>query len=620
MPRSTKKRRRSRSARNIQKQQERKANALMEDLALFEELAVDIRNPRGRTRGFEENKLLLLALLATLKRHIANTDGAKKSIANEVCWTHVERDVAEDFHVGREYLYDLRKVFLEDVDAEDERTGAILVWDCDKRGGIGDSQKVDAEVLKDIATFVDDAHKDGESATNHKIRSYLEDKHGLTVSRRTVQRCLKRLGLAWKRGKPKKKTLTAYRKQAVKDYLVGLDRYVRHINSGNQNGYVFVYTDESYVHPSHCLKNSYFANGEEHMNRGTGKGRRLIILHAITADGPLVERDDAGVPIDDLHWNGDTPHPGERDTGEKKTCETLWLAQSHTGDYHDNMNSDMFMQWIETRLLPVFESTYPEKRMILVADNAPYHHKRKIGSLASLSKKQIIDLMVQHEVEWLELPLNDLRLEYLETLNETAREEIDRGDCIQIAFDPSLQRERAGRNPLIGNADELKVSFVNYVRDEKPDLLECKVESVLRERGHEILWTPPYCPDLQPIELFWAAGKNYVARWYTKGRSLKQTVQHLRDGWYGTFNRFGPKDPHRNVAVDCSKLVAKSIDMANTKFIPRCEGLSGTIGNLQDAEIAPDEPVVFPIDALVLDLTKEHAEDGDNVLNAIVNE
>ena len=116
-------------------------------------------------------------------------------------------------------------------------------------------------------------------------------------------------------------------------------------------------------------------------------------MHAITEDGPLVERDDAGIPIDDFVWNGDTPHPGEQDTGGKTMCEVLWLAQSHTGDYHDNMNSDMFMQWIETRLLPVFEKTYPGKVMVLVANNAPYHHKRRIGSLASLSNKL-----------WMEMP------------------------------------------------------------------------------------------------------------------------------------------------------------------------------------------------------------------------
>jgi hypothetical protein len=68
----------------------------------------------------------------------------------------------------------------------------------------------------------------------------------------------------------------------------------------------------------------------------SSKGRRLIILHAITTDGPLCDKDDSGKPVDDLKWKGDTCHPTKRDDG-KLTCETLWVAQSSSGDYHDNM-------------------------------------------------------------------------------------------------------------------------------------------------------------------------------------------------------------------------------------------------------------------------------------------
>ncbi len=43
--------------------------------------------------------------------------------------------------------------------------------------------------------------------------------------------------------------------------------------------------------------------------------------------------------------------------------------------------------------------------MVLVADNAPYHHKREIGSLASLSKKKLVELMMKHSVEYIDLPI-----------------------------------------------------------------------------------------------------------------------------------------------------------------------------------------------------------------------
>eukprot|EP00957_Ditylum_brightwellii_P094936 7229727-Ditylum_brightwellii.AAC.1 len=62
-------------------------------------------------------------------------------------------------------------------------------------------------------------------------------------------------------------------------------------------------------------------------NKGSGKGPRLIILHAITKDRPLCLRDDNELPVDNLTWNGQTPHPQDNDP-ENPTTELLWLATS----------------------------------------------------------------------------------------------------------------------------------------------------------------------------------------------------------------------------------------------------------------------------------------------------
>ena len=74
------------------------------------------------------------------------------------------------------------------------------------------------------------------------------------------------------------------------------------------------------------------------MNRKSGRGKRLIILHAITKDGPLAEKDPVtGKPVPcELKWSGDTPH--SISTGRKLTCEMFWIANSKVGDYHDNTN------------------------------------------------------------------------------------------------------------------------------------------------------------------------------------------------------------------------------------------------------------------------------------------
>jgi len=39
-----------------------------------------------------------------------------------------------------------------------------------------------------------------------------------------------------------------------------------------------------------------------------------------------------------------------------------------------------------------------------------------------------------------------------------------------------------------------------------------KVDEMAKIHGHEILRTPPYHPELQPIELGWVIVKNHIAR------------------------------------------------------------------------------------------------------------
>jgi hypothetical protein len=246
--------------------------------------------------------------------------------------------------------------------------------------------------------------------------------------------------------------------------------------------------------------------------------------------------------------------------------------------------------------------------MILVADNAAYHHKRVIGSLASLSKKKLIEMMVKYNVEYIDLPLTDSRLDFANDDDETIE---DRGDCLRIPFNPEEQKQTASQSkPLVANATELKVAFVSYLQDNRPDLLECQVEKRLKQGGHKVLWTPPYCPELQPIELFWAAGKNHAALMYFSKRTMKETVSHVREGWYGNGDTYPEGDLYRKAPVDCGKLFQECVTAAATKFIPLCEGISGTIGDLKIDETYQEEEIDIPIDALVLDLARFNDEGG----------
>ena len=71
---------------------------------------------------------------------------------------------------------------------------------------------------------------------------------------------------------------------------------------------------------------------------------------------------------------------------------------------------------------------------------------------------------------------------------------------------------------------------------------------------------------------------------------------------YKTIN--GETIPRKQPA-DCAGLIRTSINFANNKFIPLCEGLSGTIDELTyDSEYTPVTEGM-PIDMILLDLNPE---------------
>ena len=83
-----------------------------------------------------------------------------------------------------------------------------------------------------------------------------------------------------------------------------------------------------------------------------------------------------------------------------------------------------------------------------------------------------------------------------------------------------------------------------------------------------MLFTPPCCPDLQPSELFWAAGKNHARKKHPgHTRSVKQTVLDLWEGWYGNGSK---------AAADCRGMFKEMLKCADER-VALDSFLDGTI-------------------------------------------
>ena len=130
---------------------------------------------------------------------------------------------------------------------------------------------------------------------------------------------------------------------------------------------------------------------------------------------------------------------------------------------------------------------------------------------------------------------------------------------------------RAPRGPTL---DEMKATLKSHLQASHPEWLKSDVQREFDSRGWTLIFTPPYCPKFQPIELFWQHGKGFVAREYQPSRSMKIIKEQIRTGWYG--GEDSNKDPH--AAADCSKLIEHCLKAAR-EALENDEMLTGKLGH-----------------------------------------
>jgi transposase len=214
-------------------------------------------------------------------------------------------------------------------------------------------------------------------------------------------------------------------------------------------------------------------------NIPSGKGERLVMLTGITEEFGMLEGPSGNV-IDSL---------------------MLFKAGKARGDYHKNMDSDMFCKWLTEFLFPILERM--NLQAILVLDNASYHTVPAEGCIITKSittKIAMTAVMDEYKVPYIpgRAPAGDTLIQL--------REKMDAWLKVNAA------------------ASGLKVGIT-------------RVQEICEANGHfPPLMLPPYHPELQPIEDLWRDVKQYVARNYRGGRTMEVLRTHVLEGFrrYGT--------------------------------------------------------------------------------------
>ena len=289
---------------------------------------------------------------------------------------------------------------------------------------------VNASHQEAVRTYIRNANSRGEYITLADIKSFLKEEYAdESFHKATLARTLGRWGFEFGKG-----TRTQHLKE--KNHVVAArQRYLRekrnnrHKRDDASTLQPEVYLDESYVNKNHSNDFIwYYGEDGPWVQKPTGNGERFIILNAITS----------------LGWVHD--------------AKLIFKSTKKTGDYHGQMNWDLFKKWFKEMLLPNIQ-----KNSLIIMDNAWYHNilSKHSPPTPQSSKKKII--------AWLE------------------------------------------QNKVYCRDDYLKAELVEILMKMTPEPLYA-IDEIAAAHGHKILRTPPYHPELQPIETCWGVLKNHVAR------------------------------------------------------------------------------------------------------------
>ena len=242
-----------------------------------------------------------------------------------------------------------------------------------------------------IREYIREANLIGQKITAEDIREKLLKIYNVEIPMTTFLRTLSRWGFIYGKGK---------RRSALKEksyVVIARRQYLRRKRANrNSDGSLKrpeVYLDETFINKNHSNQSTWYSKEDgAWVNKPSGKGPRLIILHAITKDG----------------W--------------VKDAQLIFDANKRTGDYHGQMNWENFSKWFEDQLLP----NIPVNSLIIM-DNARYHNVNTEDSFPTpkIRKEELRTWLDRNHIPWTEDMLRPELFELCKRFAETPEFRLD---------------------------------------------------------------------------------------------------------------------------------------------------------------------------------------------------
>ena len=440
---------------------------------------------QGRSRSLLDNALSLRHV-SSLQQLGLSTDAAIKTVA--------AADVASPSTIRAAYN-------------QFTATGTLLVASTAHRGKgnpdhpLRSPSEPSFELERCIHRVLCEAARQVKHVAVKHVQSRLLEEENTHVAPTTLKRWMHELGYAWDDrtfiGALKPESRIIRLRQFIWAYAAAL----RLQRAGT---HIIIYLDESYIHAAHQMKKGWHpASGATLHNETQGDadtGKRLIIIHAMSNEKMLAVEDAVGSNM--LHEI--TP-----------TAQFVFEAASFDdSDYHNCIDGDAFTLWVKNRLLPAFEACYPGKKMIIVMDNASGHKPRDFDWFTprKMCKAACISFLQTQGV----------------TTFSAERDTEIKGVTAKETIHFPQNTWHSTKRAIAPNAKELQAAVKAHLK-KHPGINKTRIDKLLLPHGHSIVWTPPFTPEVQPIELVWAQVKGSVARQYTYRRNVDTTREQTDD-------------------------------------------------------------------------------------------
>jgi hypothetical protein len=109
------------------------------------------------------------------------------------------------------------------------------------------------------------------------------------------------------------------------------------------------------------------------------------------------------------------------------------------------------------------------------------------------------------------------------------------------------------------------------------------VEQLMTDAGHSLIYTPPFCPEVQPIELLWANVKRYVADHATHNRSVTEARQQTEEGFERITKLFC-----NNIIKHCHDWIDSFLQTDAAEDLKQCGSLARVIQHFPLLKLAAE--------------------------------